>query len=136
MQQAFYYDSHSVNVPKEIAGLGWLVKSPGAKAIISPSFGPIDAIIDRIFEKASSAERNKIKQAHRLTDPRFGQIELCSAKKPMERLFSGNVFALYPDAKLLEQLEDYPNLKQVLVLPWMLKDHQAWVQKHHAQKMN
>lgn len=57
-----------------------------------------------------------------------------------ERIDSGSIhkgpaLVIYPNAKMLERVDDHDEITDVLVVPWIMEDIQEWIETWNAQEL-
>lgn len=49
--------------------------------------------------------------------------------------YQGPALVMYPNARLLEKVDDHHEVTDVLVVPWIMADIEEWIQIWHAQEL-
>ena len=62
-------------------------------------------------------------------------LDLLTERIDSTSRYQGPALVMYPNARLLEKMDDHHEVTDVLVVPWIMADIEEWIQIWHAQEL-
>ena len=131
MAEIMYVETNGVNEIAERKSLGWLVRQTGERVIWAYQNSNIEQYLGRMFR---SSDVKKFLREKRIAD-NFGVINLHTTRNPMPVHIQASVILLYPQINTLEQLQNYPNLSRILIMPWTMEECRSWLVQNGARQV-
>ncbi len=62
-------------------------------------------------------------------------LDLLTERIDSDSIHKGPALVFYPNARLLEKMDDHYGITDVLVVPWIMQDIQEWIETWNAQEL-
>ena len=134
---SYYIDVEGSNEEAVRLAFAWLQQAAQshAQAPVALLVVPIKDTLKRSFAATvlTEAQVRALQKGQRIAIV-GGELELATERK-MPYSASGPVLALYPTQKILDGIDDMHGVTEVLVVPWLRRHVEAWVNTWQAEEI-
>ena len=135
---SYYIDVDGANEEAVRLAFVWLQQAVErcAQTPVALLVVPIKDTLTRSFAASvlTEAQIRALQKGQRIPIAGGGLLELATERK-MPYSASGPVLALYPMQKMLDRIDDMHGVTEVLVVPWLRQNVEAWVNTWQAEEI-
>ena len=139
-RRKLYITSHGPKEEPIKKGFFWLldaaVRGSRERAyLVAPTLQTLDGVISNALDEDLIKRLKRDKSVPISFDGASLTLSVLTDRIDFYSPHQGPALVMYPNARLLEKLDDHYGITDILVVPWIMKDIRDWIETWNAQEL-